>query len=208
MKILLIATHNPAKIKELALGLKPLREKGIKLVTLEDLGITDEPEETGNTFEDNALLKAKYYSLLTRLPTISDDGGIVIEALSGEPGVKSKMWLGGAAPDEGVLGNNFEKVKGKANRKAYLETCICFYDLRNDNVAQRTTFAETERIYGRIADAVNDKRSKGFPFRALFIVDEYNKYYDELTGQEHESINHRLKALKRLATKIEQYLLQ
>ena len=77
MQKILIATHNQAKLNELALNLPQLTKQNIKIFALKDLGITSEPEETGKDFAQNSLLKAKYYAKLSALPTIADDGGIV-----------------------------------------------------------------------------------------------------------------------------------
>ncbi len=206
MKRLLLATHNPAKVHELKIGLKPLEKAGIEFVSLADLGIKDQPEETGTTFEENALLKAEFYANLARLPVVADDGGIAIESLDGEPGVKSRMWLGREASDEELINYTLKRLQGypKAKRKAYFETCVLFYDPKT-----QASFFEKERLYGYITDKTSPKRIKGYPFRSLFIVlDLNNKYYDELTQEEHAKINHRLKAVKRLMQKIKPYLLQ
>ncbi len=205
VKKILVATHNPAKLQEIKLGLKPLENKGLKIVSLNDLNIKTEPEETGRTFEKNATIKAKYYANLTSLPTISDDGGIAIEALGGEPGVRSRMWLGHPASDEELITYTLKRLAGlpKQKRKGYFETCVCFYEPQTKQV-----FLEKERVYGYFSHKTSSRRVKGYPFRSLFIVDELNKYYDELTQEEQFQINHRLKAVKQLVKKIELYLLQ
>ncbi len=205
MKKILIATHNESKKKELLYGLKGLMRKGLQAVTLNDLNINDEPEETGKTFQQNSMLKAKFYANLTYLPTIADDGGLIIPYLNNEPGVKSRRWPGYEASDEELIKYTLSHLKGVigVNRTAYLETCVCFYD----PVAQ--TFAcEQERIKGRISEKPLNIETKGYPFRTLFIVEKYNKYYDELTKEEHEKENHRLKALKRLVKRIEKNLIE
>src|SRR3989338_8019507 len=124
VKSLLIATHNPAKVTEIKLGLSPLRKFGIKILTISDLKIKDKPEETGKTFEENALLKAKFYAEISKLPTIADDGGVAIKVLNGEPGVKSRMWVGYEATDQELINHTIERLKGKSlsKRSAYLET--------------------------------------------------------------------------------------
>ena len=204
MKGLLIATHNPAKVTEIKLGLKPLTRLGIKLVTIYDLKITKKPEETGKTFEENAMLKAKFYSDISKIPTIADDGGVAINELNGEPGIKSRMWLGHEATDEELMDHTLEKLKGKPlnKRRAYLETCLCFYDPQTNKAVY-----ETENVIGHISNVPSLKRISGFPYRALFIVDEFNKYYDELSDEERQQVNHRLKALKRLTKKIKNLIL-
>lgn len=209
---LLIATHNSAKLLELKHGLTTLEKKGIKIASLQDLSIHAEPKETGKTFQENSLLKAQYYAQLTKLPTIADDGGLGIYVFNGEPGVKSRRWKGYEASDEELIQYTLERLshyKGK-DRSGYLQTYITFYDPRNNKI-----FSETEKIEGYIADKPSGRPTEGYPFRALFIVKKFSKprsnrgkYYDELTEKEHEEINHRLKAVKRLAKKIEEYLLQ
>ncbi len=204
MKIL-IATHNPAKLLELRHGLSKLEEKRIKIVSLQDLSINVEPKETGRTFQENSLLKARYYAQLTKLPTIADDGGLGIYVFNGEPGVKSRRWKGYEASDEELINYTLEKLKPfRGNdRSAYLQTSVTFYDFQT-----KIIFSETEKIEGYIAKRSSGRPTEGYPFRALFIVKKFNKYYDELTVEEHEEVNHRLIALKRLSKKIREYLLQ
>lgn len=202
MNKLLIATHNKAKLAELKSGIKPLVKKGVKILSLNDLKINEEPEEAGKTFEENARLKAKFYSEKSGLPTLADDGGLIIPSLNNEPGVKSRRWLGYDATDEELIKYTLKKLRGftKENRVAYLKVCLCFYN--------GIFVCEEEKIIGHIAEIPSNKRNEGYPFRALFIVDKFNKFYDELTNEEHKSVNHRLKALKKLIRKIKQYLIE
>src|SRR5260221_10696520 len=90
MTRLLIATTNPAKLDEYRLLLDELP---LDVVSLRDLGIIDTPEESGATFLDNALLKGRFYFERARIPTLADDGGLEIDALGGEPGVRSHRWI-------------------------------------------------------------------------------------------------------------------
>lgn len=207
MKHLLIATHNPAKVTEIKIGLKPFSKKGLKLLTLKSLNITKQPKETGKTFEENAYLKAKFYANISKLPTISDDGGVAIKELNGEPGVKSRMWLGYEATDQKLMDHTIERLKGKplSKRKAYLETCLCFFDPETNK-----KFLEKERINGYIAIKPSMERMKGYPFRSLFLIniDGKLKYYDGLNSKEQKVLNHRLKAIKQLLPKISAFLLK
>lgn len=200
MKKILIASSNPGKISEIIFGLQDLKKQGIEVLTLSDVIVGDEePDESGSTFPENALIKAKYYGSLTHLPVISDDGGLIIPYLNNEPGVKSRRWLGYNATDQELVDYTLKRLEGVAlsNRKAYLEACLCFY-----HPEKNVIIYETERILGHIADVPYPKRVPGFPYRDLLIVDKYNKYYDELSEKEHELVNHRLIALKRLTKKI------
>src|SRR5246127_2850652 len=90
MRRLLIATTNPAKLAEYRLL---LRDFELELVSLAEVGIRDAPEESGATFEENAVAKARFYFARARIATLADDGGLEIDALGGEPGVRSYRWL-------------------------------------------------------------------------------------------------------------------
>lgn len=199
MKKLLIATHNPAKLHELKKGLQNLKQKGVIILTLKDLAISHEPEENGKTFQENAEIKARYYGNLVKLPTIADDGGLIIPILNNEPGVKSRRWLGYEASDDELIKHTLKLLTNisEDKRVAYLQTYICHFDPDKSTVA----FA-TKKVKGYIAQKPSNKRLKGYPFRSLFIVSAYNKYYDELTHYEHGKINHRLIALRILINKI------
>lgn len=200
MKKILIATTNLAKLKELKSGLKSLEKLGIEILTLNDVKVGEKtPVETGHTFQENALIKAKFYADLTNLTCLSDDGGLIIPYLNNEPGVKSRRWLGYEATDEELIRHALLHLRGVTggHRAAYLETCLCVYYPKTKRVIY-----ETEKIVGHISEKPNGKPTHGYPYRAIFIVDKFNKYYDELTEKEHVEINHRLKALKRLTKRI------
>jgi XTP/dITP diphosphohydrolase len=196
---LLIATHNPAKIEELSKYLTPLCNDGVQLVSLADVGITDEPEETGTTLKDNACLKACFYGDKSGLPALADDGGFSIDHLNGEPGVKSNRWLGFKATDQQLIDHTLMKLEGvpRPQRGASLVLCLCYYNPAHNNVAT----AET-RISGYVAERPTKKFKAGFPYRALHIVQPFQKYYDELTEAEHDMVNHRRAAVMELLPKI------
>jgi len=205
MKKILIATSNPGKVKEIKLGLLPFKNQGITLLTLNDVGVEKKPTENGKTFKENSLIKAQFYGNLTGLPTIADDGGLIIPYLNNEPGVKSRRWPGYEASDNELIDYCFLHLRGVTgvDRMAYLVVNLCFFDPKTNK-----TFFQEEKIKGRIANVPSKKRMAGYPFRTLFIVDKFKKYYDELTEKEHQIINHRLKAIKKLSEKIIKYLLK
>ena len=199
MKRLLLATNNPGKLGEMKTGLLPLVAAGWQLLSLKDFQITSHPEEIGTTFKDNAILKAKHYADLSGVPTLSDDGGFVIPALNNEPGVRSRRWLGYEGTDEELIDYTLKRLKeAKAqDRSAYLELVLCFYDPLHE-----LTLFENERIAGEITFAPSPRRIKGFPYRALLKVKPYGKYYDDLTPEEHDKVNHRFKALRKIVGQI------
>ncbi|MBI4973863.1 non-canonical purine NTP pyrophosphatase [Candidatus Roizmanbacteria bacterium] len=196
---LLVATHNKAKLGELMMGMKKLTDQGVKILSLNDLKISEDPEETGKTFEENSILKAKFYGSLTRLPTLADDGGLHIEVLDGALGIKSKRWLGRDASDLELIEYTLKRLEGlpKSKRVAYLETSLCFFDPKSN-----TLFNKQERIRGYIAEKQSGRPTLGYPYRALFVIEKWGRYYDELTEEEHHAISHRLKALRWMVDKI------
>lgn len=201
---LLIATHNESKKRELCEGLAAL-DNHLQIVTLKDLHINTQPDETGKTFQENSLLKSQFYAHIAHLPTLADDGGLIIPYLNNEPGVRSRRWPGYEATDKELIDYCLQKLKNAKGdeRTAYLETCLCFYD-----PTTKESFCEQERVKGRISEKPLTLQTNGYPFRALFIVEAYQKYYDQLTHEEHGQINHRLKALRRLVKKLKPHLLQ
>lgn len=195
MKALLIATTNPAKLAEHRMFLEPLAEGGITLKSLRDIPPIEEPEETGTTIEENSLLKARYYGDITRMPTLADDGGFEIDALNGEPGVKSNRWLGRKSSDQELINYTLTRLKGVSfeKRTAKGRLCLTYY-----NPQSGVCVSVTDSIEGIIAEKPVTASVPGFPYRALFYVPRFQKYYDELTSEEHEQVNHRKKAVSRI----------
>jgi len=200
MKSVLIATTNPGKLAEIKIALSPLKKQGVTILDLSSFPEIEPPEETGATFEENARLKASYYAEQSQLPTIADDGGIMIDALHGEPGVKSRRWPGYEASDQELIDYTLTKLSSVplTKRTAKLETCVCFYDpsTRQFEISQ-------EGVNGTIAEQPSQHLIHGYPYRSLFIVDAFGTYYDELTAEQHVSINHRLKAVRKLISLIQ-----
>ena len=203
MNKLLIATTNPGKLAEIRRFLSDLP---IELVSLRDVGITDFPDETGVTFEENAILKAKYYSKESGLPTLADDGGFEIDALGGEPGVKSHRWIDQSreSTDEELIAYTIERMKEvpEGARGAQLRLVLALV-LPDEQI--HTTSAS---VRGVVPVTPSGTRSEGFPFRSILFLPEINKYYnhDELTAEENDTYNHRKRALDQLKPIISQLL--
>ena len=189
---LLIATTNPGKFAELK---KYLEELPVKFISLADLKITEVPVENGRDFMGNAVLKAEFYSKIAKLPTIADDGGLEIFALGGEPGVNSHRWLKGKeATDEELINytlNRMRPFKGD-QRRAQLRAVIAL------SIPGKKTVTSEAMISGVIAEKPSKNRIRGYPYRSLFLVTQFKKYYDDLTDEEHEIVNHRKKALEKI----------
>lgn len=205
MKKLLIATHNPAKKTELREGFLPLEKEGISLLFLDDLNIAEDPEESGKTFEENAKLKSEYFARLSGLPTVADDGGIMIDALNGEPGVHSKRWLGRTASDHELVAYTLKKLHAVPMQQRTARFHIALW---YTNPTKHTHQLTTTVLKGSIATQVGPNAKRGFPYRSLFIVDQFKKYYDELSTAEHRIVNHRLRAVQKLIPNILNDLIQ
>lgn len=198
MKKLLIATTNPGKILEYRVIFK---DWPVELVTLKDLNIKGGVEEDGQTFEENALKKLEFYSRFVDFPTLAEDGGLEIDALGGEPGVKSRRWPGYEASDEELLNMILDKLKSfpKEKRTARLKVVVAFKI--NGEIK---TFDGI--LCGRILEEPIGKIIPGYPVRSIFYVPEINKTLGELPMEEEAKIAHRKQAIEKALPIIKQYL--
>ncbi|QQG40983.1 MAG: Non-canonical purine NTP pyrophosphatase [Candidatus Levyibacteriota bacterium] len=198
---LLIATTNKGKLAELKTF---LQDVPVELVSLSDVGITDDVEETGKTYKENSQKKALFYARKSNLPVIADDGGLEIDALGGAPGVKSRRWLGKAESDEVLLNHLASVAKNLPyeNRKAWFKTVISFA-LPNGKV-----WSVSGEVEGIIAEKPHVKILKGYPYRSFFYLPKIKKYYheDQLSDKEQKLYNHRYKAIEKLKPIIKKYV--
>jgi XTP/dITP diphosphohydrolase len=196
MRPLLIATTNPAKLTEYRLLLRDLE---LELVSLADAGITDTPEETGATFEENALIKARFYFERARTATLADDGGLEIDALGGEPGVRSHRWLnsGGDDSDQALVNEVMRRMKGVpvGQRSARLRAATALIYDDGGQVRERVAEAAIE---GVIAERAYSLLREGFPYRAVLFMPERNCFVGELGDEEEAKISQRRIALAKL----------
>lgn len=191
MKIL-IATTNPGKILEYRQILSVLP---IEVVSLKEMGLEHiKVEEDKETFEENAIKKAKTFCEVSKIPVLADDSGLEIDFLSGEPGVKSRRWPGYEASDDELIKLALDKLKGvsKDKRGAQLRCCIAI------------VFPEEEKIYlteGILRGIITESSIKiipGFPFRSIFFLPEINRVLGELTLEEETEVAHRKKAMEKM----------
>ena len=203
MKRLLIATRNPGKLKEIKSALTDL---AIKIVTLQDLQITEEVAEDGKTFEENAIKKARFYCQQSGLPTIADDGGLEIDILGGEPGVKSRRWIDGQeSADEELIAHALKKLKSVPLKKrgAQLRTVLVLA------FPDGQIFASEGKVRGIIAQKQSKKRTKGYPYRSLLYLPAIKKYYhsSQLSQKEKAKYAHRVKAVEKFKKIIKERIL-
>lgn len=185
MSTLLIATTNPGKLREYAaiFGSMP-----VELRTLADIGISDDVEETGATFAENARLKAEYYMARSGLPTLADDSGLEVAALGGEPGVRSHRYAGPDATDadrNALLLRNMEHVPYHARLARFV--CV---------VALARPGGPTELVEGVLPGVIEfePRGTHGFGYDPLFYVLDEDKTLAELPPERKNQISHRARA--------------
>ena len=197
---LLIATRNKGKVGEFKEFLKDLP---FKIVSLQDLNIKDNIEEDGRTYQENSQKKALFFAKISGFPTIADDGGIEIAALNGDPGIKSRRWLGHEATDEELV-NHMLKISKELpddNRRAMFRAIVSFA-LPNGEV-----WSVEGKVKGIISKEPLLKILKGYPYRSFFFLPKLNKFYheSELSKEEQRLYNHRYKAVQKLLPIIKKY---
>lgn len=196
MKInkLLIATHNIGKFKEMR---KRLLKLNIEVVSLNDLDIKEDFEETGKTYEDNATGKAKFYYNISQIPTLADDSGLSVDALGGAPGINSRSWPGYRGSDEELLKMLLDKMKDVPDKKrtAKFVSVIAVYD------GEEVISARGEEP-GMIAKEQVCDLEEGLPYSAVFYPRGKNKVFSQMTTDEKNAISHRGRALEEIIKKI------
>lgn len=186
MKKLFIASNNPNKIKEI----RDILERNgiaIELVCPADFNHHEEPLENGNSFQENAYIKASYYHDLFHYPTIADDSGICIDALGGCPGIHSARFLAELDYDQ-KCDRIIELLKDVKDRRACFVDCLCFID-ENENVSYYEGINEGWIAYEKAG-------SEGFGYDPIFMIPAYNKTEAELGDAYKNEHSHRAKALK------------
>ncbi len=217
----LIATSNPHKLDEIR---AVLRVPGVALIGLDDVGVEiTEPHEDGDTFEANARLKARYYTEATGLTTIADDSGLAVDALGGEPGVRSARYSGATGERREVdLANNRLLLERLAEtpierRTARFVCAMAFEPVPDEPQGPALPPATTVRgtVEGRIltpaecVDPAHPERGRGaygFGYDPLFLLPERGVTTAELPPSEKNRISHRGSAARRLAERLARHL--
>ncbi|MBG9769053.1 nucleoside-triphosphate diphosphatase [Bacillus vallismortis] len=194
MKEAIIATHNPGKVKEFKEILEP---KGYDVKSLADIGYTEEIEETGHTFEENAVLKAEAVAKAVNKMVIADDSGLSIDNLGGSPGVYSARYAGEQKDDQANIVKVLGELKGieKEQRTARFRCAL----------AVSIPGEETKTVEGHVEGYIAEepRGEYGFGYDPIFIVKDKDKTMAELTSDEKNKISHRADALKKLSKLLE-----
>lgn len=190
-----LATHNPGKLREMG---EILKDFGIEVVSPKDLGITVDVEETGSTFAENAILKAKAICKAADLPAIADDSGLCVDALNGAPGVYSARYGGEGLDDRGRYMLLLSSLRGAPTRAAHFACAVACAFPNGD------TLTAEGRCDGSIAYAPLGEG--GFGYDPVFLLPGTGKTFGQLTQEEKSAVSHRGRALREFSEKLETYL--
>ena len=184
MKEIIVATGNEHKLKEIKEILK-----GYTILGLKDVGFKEEIDETGKTFEENALIKANALHDFTQKTVIADDTGLCVDYLNGAPGVYSARYAGEGKSDK----DNRDKLlreMSSAKEDERNAKFVCAIAIVFENGESRVVFGE---VKGKIG--YEEKGENGFGYDSLFVADETGKTFGEMDSEEKNKISHRKRAV-------------
>lgn len=185
---LLLGTGNKGKIKEMSDALAGL---SLSIVTPDNMGITDKPDETGTTYAENAIQKAQFYFDRAHIPTLADDSGIVVDALQNELGIHTRRWgKGPDATDYKWIEFFLERMSREENRRARFLCTLAYIDA----AGELHTFEGS--CDGVITAELEADYLPGLPISACFKPDGYDKVFSALSVDEKNQISHRGRALQ------------
>ena len=193
---IVLATGNPGKVREIR---RILGELGVEVVPQTELGVGD-ADETGSSFVENALIKARHASLMTGLPAIADDSGLVVDALDGRPGVYSARYSGAGATDESNIDKLLQELAGVPDEKRTAAFhCCAVYVSADDS----TSLVAEGRWPGRIL--AERRGTGGFGYDPVFYDPDCGRTAAELGPELKNALSHRGKALTALAGMLRQH---
>ena len=184
-------TKNKGKIREMQEILSPL---DIEIVSQQEIGIELDAEETGDTFEKNALIKARAVAMVCDYPILADDSGICVEALGGAPGVRSARYAGDDASDSDRVNKLLRELSSEKNRNAKFVAAVAFIWPDGTEITARGV------VKGHIT--TEPRGENGFGYDPVFFADELGKTFAESTDEEKNSVSHRGRALEKLCKKL------
>ena len=192
---MVLASKNTHKLMEMKAILGQL---GVEVVLESDVGVDVDVEETGETFEENAALKARAVMEATGLPAIADDSGLCVAALGGGPGVYSARYGGEGLTDADRYQLVLDGLRGELDRSAKFVSCICCTFPGGDTITARG------ECPGVITYA--PRGEEGFGYDPVFFLPEYKKTFAQMTAEEKNAVSHRGRALAKFKTELENYL--
>lgn len=188
---LIIASHNPGKIREF----QAVLGNRWQVCPQTELGVGD-VEETGSTFVENALIKARHACAKTQCSALADDSGLVVPALGGAPGLRSARYSGGDDEANNALLLKNMAILEEADRAAFYIAVVVLLEHTDDP----TPLIAEGRWHGRIATA--PRGAGGFGYDPLFVANGYEQHAAELSAQEKNRVSHRALAVQKLLTQL------
>ena len=190
MQKVVLATGNAGKVRELA---SLLNDFGLNVVAQTELGV-DSVEETGLTFIENAIIKARHAAKVTGLPALADDSGLAVDVLGGAPGIYSARFSGVDASDQQNLEKLLEELQDVPDDKRQAQFhCVLVYMRHADDPTPLVCHGSWQGVITR-----EQAGSGGFGYDPIFFVPSLGKTAAELTREEKSAISHRGQALKLL----------
>lgn len=185
MKQIVFATNNKHKLEEV----RAIVGKNFEILSLSDIGCHEDIPETGNTFEDNALMKARYIKEKYGYDCFADDSGLEVTALNNAPGVFSARYAGEPSDSLRNIEKLMSNMEGKTERSARFRTSIALLYNGEEHLFKGV-------IEGKIIDTL--RGDKGFGYDPVFVPDGYDITFAEMSSEEKNSISHRARATKEL----------
>ena len=192
---IVLATGNQGKVREFA---SLFADYGVDVVAQKELGVSDVPE-TGTTFVENAIIKARHAAQVTGLPAIADDSGLVVDALGGEPGIYSARYAGADATDDTNIDKLLASLDGETHRKAHFFCTLVFMRHADDPVP----LVSQGKWEGEILSARSG--NDGFGYDPVFIPEGHEITFAEMSAAEKNAISHRGRAVAKLQAFLQQY---
>lgn len=189
----ILASNNPKKLKELR---AILGAQGHEVASLKECGVQSDPEETGETFEQNALIKARSACRAAGLPAVADDSGLMVDALDGAPGVRSARYCPGSDADRvAFLLKNMESVPDEKRTARFVSAVACVFPDGRELV----TRGECEGVILRQA-----RGEGGFGYDPVFFAPREGLTFAELPADRKNAISHRAQALFAFAKRLKE----
>jgi len=193
---IILSTTNPSKAEQIKAMFK---NPAISVQTIAEAGIEGEAVEDGETLQENALKKARFAHEHNagKSWTMADDTGIFINALNGEPGIKSARWAGENKKTEEITAYCLEKMKNQNDRSAYFETVVALIN------PEGKEYFFTGKVNGRLREKPSEKIQPKMPYSPLFMPDGSDKTWSEMTIEEENAVSHRGKAFRQVVEFLE-----
>lgn len=190
MEKLVVASGNKGKINEI----KSILGDFYEIVSMQEMGFTEDIEETGSTFFENALIKAKTVCKALNMPALADDSGLMVDALDGAPGIYSARYSGEHGNDKSNRDLLIKNLENASNRKAKFASSVVLY-YPNDNYIDGYGETLGEILY-------EEKGDNGFGYDCIFLSDDLKISFGEASFEDKNKVSHRYRALCDLSNKL------